>query len=237
MGREVTLRSGNGGGDRRIWCKGRCPPPLPAASGKHNSAATTPPTTTTSYATMHWLMRWSKGEIRTAHLPCHCLLRLAQLLPQVLPERLLVLVSCVHVPMPLPHADGLPHDAVRTRFLFLILLPLLCLNLARRTTARCSTKTTDRCLPYSLPTDTVMVRGDTRPGSPSSINSTIASIILLAMSSARCLIGLHLSLSSFALVVVIPHCCHRRRRCCSCHHSRADGRHLHALWAGSGGTA
>ena len=155
-----------GGGDRRIWCKGRCPPPLPAASGKHNSAATTPPTTTTSYATMHWSMRWSKGEIRTAHLPCHCLLRLAQLLPQVLPERLLVLVSCVHVPMPLPHADGLLHDAVRTRFLFLILLPLLCLNLARRTTARCSTKTTDRCLPYLLPTDTIMVRGNTGPCPP-----------------------------------------------------------------------
>ena len=39
---------------------------------------------------------------------------LTQLLPQVLPKRLLVLVSCVHVPMPCPHADGLPHDAVRT---------------------------------------------------------------------------------------------------------------------------
>ena len=51
---------------------------------------------------------------RTPHLPRPHLLCIVRLLPQVLPERLLVLVSCVHVPMPLPHADGLPHDAVRT---------------------------------------------------------------------------------------------------------------------------
>ena len=59
-------------------------------------------------------MLWSEGEIRTPHLPHPCLLRLVLLLPQVLPECLLVLVVCVHVPMPCPHADGLPHNAVCT---------------------------------------------------------------------------------------------------------------------------
>ena len=95
-------------------------PPLLAASRKRDrrSAATmttTPPSMTTSHATVRWSMLWSKGEICTPHLPCPCLLRLAQLSPQVLSECLLVLVLCVHVPMPRPHADGLPHDAVCTR--------------------------------------------------------------------------------------------------------------------------
>ena len=95
-------------------------PPLPAASRKRNrrSAAMTtmtPPSTTASHAMMRWLMLWSKGESCTPHLPCHCLLHFARLSPQVLPERLLVLVLCVHVPMPRSRADGLWHDAVRTR--------------------------------------------------------------------------------------------------------------------------
>ena len=54
------------------------------------------------------------------------------------------------------------------------LLLSLRLNLAHKTTVRCSTKTTDWCIPYSLPTDTVMVRGDTGPCPPSSIDSTSA---------------------------------------------------------------
>ena len=38
------------------------------------------------------------------------------------------------------------------------LLLSLRLNLAHKTTVRCSTKTTDWCVSYSLPTDIVMVR-------------------------------------------------------------------------------
>ncbi len=114
------LRSGNGGGNRRIGCKGHRLPPPSGASGKCDcrlvaTTTTTPPSTTTSHAMMHWSMLWSKEEIHTPHLPRPCLLRLARLLPQVLPERLLVLVSCVHVPMPCPHADRLLHDAICTR--------------------------------------------------------------------------------------------------------------------------
>ena len=48
----------------------------------------------------------------TPHLPC---LRLALLLPHVLPKRLFVLVSRVHVPVPCPNAHRMPHNAVRFR--------------------------------------------------------------------------------------------------------------------------
>jgi hypothetical protein len=94
-------------------------PPLPAARGKRNrwlaaKTTITPPSMTKIHAMMHWSMLWSKGEIHTPHLPCPCLRSLVQLLPQVLLKRLLVLVSCVHVPMPCPHADRLPHNAVCT---------------------------------------------------------------------------------------------------------------------------
>ena len=145
-------------------------PPLPAASRNHDhrlaaTTTTTPLSTTTSHATMRWSMLWSEGGIRTPHLHCPRLLRLVPLLPQVLPKRLLVPVPCVHVPMTHLHADRLPHDAVGTRII---------VESACRTTARCSTKTTNRCLPYSLPTDTVMVRGDTGPCPPLSIDSTSA---------------------------------------------------------------
>jgi len=89
-------------------------------------------------------------------------------------------------------------------------VPVSSLNLPR-----CSTKNTDRCVSYSLPTDTVMVRGDTEPCPPSSLDSTSALIISSAMSSTRCLIRLRPSPSSFAFVRVVPptHCCRRRRRC------------------------
>ena len=69
--------------------------------------------------------------------------------------------------------------------LSLNLLLSLRLNLAPRTTTRCSTKTTDWCVSYSLATDTVMVSGDTVPCPPLSLNLTSALIISLAMLSVR----------------------------------------------------
>jgi hypothetical protein len=111
-GREVMPRSG------RLGARATVLPLLPVASVKRNrrSAArmtTTPPSTTTSHDTVRWSMLWSEVEIRTTpHLPRPCLLRLALLSPQVLSECLLVLVSCIHVPMPRPHADGLPHNVL-----------------------------------------------------------------------------------------------------------------------------
>ncbi len=67
---------------------------------------------------------------------------------------------------------------------------------------RCSTKTTD--VSYSFRTDTVMVRGDTGPFPPSSLDSTSTLIISSAMLSARHLIRLCPSPSFFAFVVVVP---------------------------------
>ena len=83
--------------------------------------------------------------------------------------------------------------------LSLNLLSLLRLSLARRTNTRCSAKTTNRCLPYSLPMETVMVRGDTGPCPPSSIDLTSALMLSSVVPSALC----HL-LSSFVFVIVVP---------------------------------
>ena len=113
------LRSGDGGETGESGARATIILPPSGGKRKTQSAATTtmttPPSTTTCHATMRWLMLWSEWEICTPHLPCPCLLCLARLSPQVLPERLLVLVSCIHVPMPCPHADGLPHDVIRIR--------------------------------------------------------------------------------------------------------------------------
>ena len=84
------------------------------------------------------------------------------------------------------------------------LWPSLRLNLACRTTTKCSTKTTNRCLRYWVPSNTIMVRGDTGPCPPLSIDLTSALIILLVMSSVCNLIGLRPLPSSFAFVVVAP---------------------------------
>ncbi len=159
-----------GGGTGGSGARATVLPPLLAASRKRDrqlaaKMTTMPPSTTTSHATMCWSMLWSEGEIHTPHLPRPHLLRLARLSPQVLPECLLVLVSCVHVPMPHPHADGLLHDAVRTRIVVesaAVVMPQPSPQDHRQVLHQ-----DHRSMPTVLAPNeyhTVMVRGDTGPG-------------------------------------------------------------------------
>ncbi len=158
-------RFGDGGETGGSGARAAVLPPLPAASGKRDcwlvaTTTTKPPSTTTSHATMCWSMLWSEGEIRTLYLPCHCLLRIRSS-PNASLSWCCVSMSLCLIPA-LIGCCTIPFVLAS----LLNLLLLLRLNLARRTTARCSTKTTNRCLPYLLPTDTIMVRGNTGPCLP-----------------------------------------------------------------------
>ena len=111
------------GGDRRIRCEGHRPPPPSGGKrktqspvgGNDNDNATLHDNEPCYDELVNALERGGDPHSSSA-LSC-CPLRLGRLSPQVLPKCFIVLVSCVHFPMPCPRADGLPHNAVCTHII------------------------------------------------------------------------------------------------------------------------